>query len=954
MTSATRHRYLSAEPGSGAPDAAAAPPRIARWLIGANLVAALLIAALTTTSLVYSRRGQLERSAASAANSSVALRLSIEGEIKQVDLLLRSAILAIEHDRRAGRDDPAVLQRLVQSSRSLLPALQALRATDAHGMLHYGDGVDPARPISLADRDYFRQARDKAEQVLVVSEPLLSPITGQWVVAFARRLTAADGSFAGIVYATVATERFREILASTDLGRQGVAMLRSGSMHLVAIAPATTGHDGIGTNRVSAEMHELLRRHPAGGTFTATTALDGVQRITAISPVGAYPFYVVAGHSVEAALAVWRDQLRIVLTLAAGTVLVLGASSWFLALAWQRESHDAAARLRDAQRHKAWLRTANDGIHVVDRQGRLIEFSDAFAAMLGYERQQMSGMTVAQWEVAPAEQAAQWCLTTQGDHRFKTQHRRADGAVIDVEISSTTARVDGEELIFCASRDITERRRLEDEVRHNLELARQSEQRVLEIADNVPAAIAYVDRNERMQFVNAVLANWLGRTREELKGCPIGELLSPERYRQRKIVYPAIWRGETVRISERIPSLRGNTRNIETVLVPKRGGDGRVVGFYSLSQDFTERAKMESTVERQARNLAAMTSISDDIMVVMNEQGEILLANRAFEAAWELPAGGAVGRTVSGLYGEAFFHKVFRPMLQRALDGQLVKVRAAHTLPGRPTRVFDAQYHPVYNNRGMIDAVVFTAHDVDDLVHSRNELAHTVEQLQRSNELLEQFVRVTSHDMREPLNTIAQFVSLIEAAGPLPPPTDRYFAFVRRGATRMRALLDDLLRFVRLEAAAIDPDEVHQLDDVLHEVLGQLQAQITNSHGSVHCEPLPPARGRRSLLVLLFQNLVSNALKFTEPGVPPKVTVSARLEHGRVLVTVADQGIGIAPEHIPTLFEPFRRLHRRQVYEGTGLGLATCKRIVMVLNGSIDIESAPGEGTRVTVSLPAA
>lgn len=953
MTSATRHRYLSAEPGSGAPGEVAAPSRIARWLIGANLLAALLIASLTTTSLLYSRRGQLERTAASATNSAEALRQSIEGEIKQVDLLLRSALLAIDHDRRVGRDDPEVLRRLVQSSRSLLPALQALRATDAQGLLRYGDGVDPARPIDLKDRDYFRQARDNPTQGLVVSEPLVSQVSGEWVVVFARRLTAADGSFAGIVYGTVATERFQQILASTDLGRGGAAMLRSRSMRLVAAAPAAVP-GSTGSDRVSSELRELLLRRPAGGAFTATTALDGVNRIAAVTPVGAYPFYVVAGHSVDAALAAWRDQLRIVLTLAAGTILALGASSWFLALAWQRESHNAAARLRDAERHKAWLRTASDGIHVVDRQGRLIEFSDAFAAMLGYERHQMEGMSVSDWEVAPAERAAQWCRTTQGDHRFKTRHRRADGSVIDVEVSSTITRVDGEELIFCASRDITERSRLEDEVQHTLELSRQSEQRVLEIADNVPAAIAYVDRAERMQFVNAVLARWLGRPREELLGCPIGELLSPERYRQRKIVYPAVWRGDTVRIAERIPSLSGNTRNIETVLVPKRGDDGQVVGFYSLSQDITERARMESTLERQARNLAAMTSTSEDIMMVLDEHGEILLANRAFEAAWELPPGGAVGRSVSGLYGEGFFHQVIRPKLQRALDGQLVKLRAAHTLPGRPTRVFDAQYHPVYNDRGMIDAVVFTAHDVDDLVHSRNELAHTVEQLQRSNELLEQFVRVTSHDMREPLNTIAQFVGLIEAAGPLPPPTDRYFAFVRRGATRMRALLDDLLRFVRLEAAAIDPDEVHQLDDVLHEVLGQLQAQITNSHGSVHCDPLPPARGRRSLLVLLFQNLVSNALKFTRPGVPPQVRVSARLDQGRVLVKVADQGIGIAPEHIPTLFEPFRRLHRRQVYEGTGLGLATCKRIVMVLHGSIEIESTPGEGTRVTVSLPAA
>lgn len=937
-------------PGKSGPDSAA-PAWLVRGFVAANLLALALVATLTTVSLTNSLHAQFERASASATNTAQSLRQSFESEFDQIDLLLRAAALGLESERGAGSRDPAALQKVMQGSRALLPHVEALRAADAQGRVHVGDGPASPQPLDVSDREYFQSARAN-QWGLIVSEPIKSYSSGGWVVVFARRLDNIDGSFGGIVYATVSIDRFQEILSGMKFGVQSDLSLRTSNLRLVASNPMTS-RDEIGVDRVSAELRTMTARQPKDGIYTAVSALDGVERRSAYASVGPYPFVVIAGLSLDEMTEPWRKELWSMIGLAAITLLTLAGSSWLLVRAWQRDTGHAAQRLREAKRHTAWLRTASDGIHVVDRKGRLVEFSDSFAAMLGYERSGMVGMDVTQWETCLPEKALMWCSTTEGDQRFKTRHRRADGSEIDVEVSSTTTLLDGEELIFCASRDITERRRLEADTRKALESARRSEQRVLEIANNVPAGIAYVDRDERMQFVNAVLARWMGLKPDELVGKQIREIISPERYAQRKIAYEAVWRGETVRLPERIPSRRGTIRHTETVLVPKRDDAGEVVGFYSLSQDFTVRLKLESTLERQARNLAAMTSISDDIMVVLDESGEILLANRAFEEVWQLPPGAAVGRTVSTLYGDSFFQDVIRPKLYHALDGQPVKVRTAHALPGRPTRVFDASYHPVYNNQGLIDAVVFTAHDVDDLVHSRDELAHTVEQLQRSNESLEQFVRVTSHDMREPLNSIAQFVRLIEESSALTPPLDQYFAFVRRGAGRMRTMLDDLLRFVRLEAAAIDPDDLHQLDAVMHEVQSQLHAQITASHGQVTVEPMPLVKGRRSLLVLLFQNLVSNALKFTQPGVPPQVHVSAQREKGRLLVTVADQGIGIAPEDIPTLFEPFRRLHRRQVYEGTGLGLATCKRIAMVLDGSIEIVSTPGQGTRVTVNLPA-
>ncbi|MBX3622687.1 MAG: PAS domain-containing protein [Rhizobacter sp.] len=825
MTSAASP--TSAGPPSEAPPprsaALPAPPRFVRALVWGNALAWLLIAALAAASLWHSRAGHLERAAVAAHNAAQALQQSVAAEIDQVDLLLRAVILGIEREGVAGTDEPAALQKVIETRRVLLPQIQVLYATDAQGIVRYGDALDAAQPVDVRQRDYFIRARDDPAAGLVVSQPVVGQVSKRRVVVFARRINAPDGGFAGVVFISISTQRFGELLARVNLGREGSAALRASNHELVARASPQPAPDDTGRTRISAQLQDLLLAQPGGGAFVATSTSDGVHRSSAFLPVARYPFFVVAGLGTREFLAPWHAELRIVVALAASIMLVLGLSSWLLARAWQRESRGAVEREQQARRSQALLRTASDGIHVLDREGRLVECSDAFAHMLGYPREALQGMPAWQWEATvPTAHVQAWCRDTQGEERFRTRHRRADGTLIDVEVTSTIVHVEGTDLIYCASRDLT------------------------------------------------------------------------------------------------------------------------------------ERVRLERRLERQTRNLAAMTAISDDFTVVLSETGEILVANRAFEDYWKLAPGGAFGHTIVSLYGQSFFDDVILPKLRRALAGETVRLRTVHELEGRGPRTYDATYQPVRNAQGVIDAVVFTSHDIDDLVKSRDLLSHTVDELQRSNESLEQFVRVTSHDLREPLNTIAQFVGLIEEAGPLPEPLGRYFGFVRRGTQRMRTMLDDLLRFVRLEGVDVGPLDPQDLDTIVREVLASLATQIEASGARVRCAPLPAVRGHHGLLVLLFQNLLSNAVKFTPPGVPPQVSITARHDGEVVTVWVEDRGIGIAAADIDRLFEPFRRLHRRQAYEGTGLGLATCKRIMMALGGQIDIQSEPGAWTRVQVTLPTA
>lgn len=241
-----------------------------------------------------------------------------------------------------------------------------------------------------------------------------------------------------------------------------------------------------------------------------------------------------------------------------------------------------------------------------------------------------------------------------------------------------------------------------------------------------------------------------------------------------------------------------------------------------------------------------------------------------------------------------------------------------------------------------------------DLQQSHRELLSTADELRVANESLLQFVRIASHDLREPLNTIVQFVGLVEEDhGPVLPEEARHFLrLASRAGARMRTLLDDVVRYARLQNAEGDPPVAVPLDRTLAELRDALAARLAATGARLELSPLPMVMGHASLLSLLFQNLLSNALKFVPPGRVPHVRIDAGLQGDWVQVRVADNGIGIDPGHIDRLFQPFQRLHLRSEFEGSGLGLSISRQIAEAHGGSIEVDSVPGEGSVFTVRLP--
>lgn len=237
---------------------------------------------------------------------------------------------------------------------------------------------------------------------------------------------------------------------------------------------------------------------------------------------------------------------------------------------------------------------------------------------------------------------------------------------------------------------------------------------------------------------------------------------------------------------------------------------------------------------------------------------------------------------------------------------------------------------------------------------AQEQLASKVEELARSNCDLEQFAYVASHDLQEPLRMVAAYTQLLAERyqGKLDSAADRYISYAVEGASRMQALLEDLLAFSRIGRSGASPVPT-SVDSAIEEVLKNLDLNLKQHGVTVTCNPMPTILADRFQVVQLFQNLIGNAVKFRAER-NPCVTISAEKKGQEWLFSVFDNGIGIAPDHRDLIFKIFQRLHTRVEYPGNGVGLAICKKIVEQHGGRIWVESELGHGANFRFTFPAA
>jgi signal transduction histidine kinase len=235
---------------------------------------------------------------------------------------------------------------------------------------------------------------------------------------------------------------------------------------------------------------------------------------------------------------------------------------------------------------------------------------------------------------------------------------------------------------------------------------------------------------------------------------------------------------------------------------------------------------------------------------------------------------------------------------------------------------------------------------------ARAELEHTNADLMRSNRDLEQFAYIASHDLQEPLRAVAGFTTLLEQRyqGKLDEKADSYIRFIVDGVSRMQALINGLLEYSRVHTRGNVPAPV-PAERALQEAQTNLRTALEQAGATVTAAPLPTVRADATQLAHVFQNLIENSIKFRSDR-PLQIEVGARRREGDWLFWVRDNGIGLEPQYADRIFLIFQRLHTRDKYPGTGIGLAICKRIIERHGGKIWVESQPGAGATFYFTLP--
>jgi PAS domain S-box-containing protein len=359
--------------------------------------------------------------------------------------------------------------------------------------------------------------------------------------------------------------------------------------------------------------------------------------------------------------------------------------------------------------------------------------------------------------------------------------------------------------------------------------------------------------------------------------------------------------------------------------------------------------------ERSKAYLAAMVESSNDAIISKNLDGIITSWNAGAERIFGYTAAEIVDQPSTTLIPADRIAEE-ATILARLRRGE--RIEPFETLrrhkDGRQIDV-SITVSPIKDGAGMIIGASKIARDITALKTAQQDLLQRSEELQRSNEDLEQFAYVASHDLQEPLRAVAGCVQLLSKRyrGQIDARADEFITHAVDGAERMQTLINDLLQYSRVGTRGNEFRPV-ELARALQAALKNLENSIAESQAVITHDSLPVISADLTQMTLLFQNLIGNALKFRKPDVQPCIHVASERRGSEWVISVRDNGIGMSSEYFDRVFGVFQRLHTRAEYPGTGIGLALCKRIVERHGGKIWITSEPGAGSTFFCSFQAA
>lgn len=423
----------------------------------------MFMISLLAYTLDTSREREEAQAKASVENLTSLLEESVSSSSQEIDLSLYTLKTYIEKELSNKKQiNNREINLFIQKQKDWIGSVTRIHITDEKGQVQFAAHDMGGQTSNYANYSFFKEAQQKSTDQLFVTKLIRDPNGQGWVNLLARRYNQADGTFAGMIVTALPASYFNHLIAELDVGPKGVVVVQDLDMRVIARNPMLKTPNGqVGFVGGPSELSQLVRSGAHGTIYTRQTT-DHIPRIGHVHKISSMPVFVVVAFAEEDYLAQWYEDVIKAVLLVLLFIAVTTIAGWLI---WQQ----IRVNMLTNRRNRMLLRNAQDGIHVVDREGRLLQGSDSFFRMIGSTPQAALGKTLCYWDngynKAELQELINRGISTPGGIRFETCYRNAQGECYPVEVSSVLVHLDDDEVFFCSARDITERKKAEENLR---------------------------------------------------------------------------------------------------------------------------------------------------------------------------------------------------------------------------------------------------------------------------------------------------------------------------------------------------------------------------------------------------------------------------------------------------------------------------------------------------------
>jgi PAS domain S-box-containing protein len=612
-----------------------------------------------------------------------------------------------------------------------------------------------------------------------------------------------------------------------------------------------------------------------------------------------------------------------------------------------------------------------EGIVILDNDDKILDVNKSFEKMFQYSLYEIKGKSLNELIVPESmlEQATQMTLfALKGEIiQQETFRKRKDGSIVDVAILAYPINLENNQIgVYGIYSDITERKETEKALRNSEErykaFVKQSTEGIwrfeflepISTKLSIDEQVKHIFRYGYIAECNNVFAQLYGYdSPDEISGVRISELIPENEQKNIELIRKCILGGYKV---DNIETYEKDKYSNDKVFLNNLVGiieNGVLIRIWGSKRDITEAKHAQEELSRTQFRLATLLKNLKDVVLYESEGENDFVSENVLDM---------LGYSTDVIKNKDFIKSNIHPAdlkiaeektsqwVNEGSNGVLNLEYRVRKADGSYIWVEDHMIRVRNNGSSHIAGVLI---NITEHKTTEAKLKELADQLSESNKELEQFAYVASHDLQEPLRMVASYIQLLQRRykGKLSSEADDFINFAVDGVVRMKTLINDLLAYSRVNTKEAPIEDV-DCNIVLEHCLKNLSSSIRENNAVINYSNLPTVKANYMYLNQLFQNLISNAIKFKKPDTTPVVNISANHTGNEWLFKIEDNGIGIEKEFTDKIFVIFQRLHNHSEYPGTGIGLAICKKIIDKLGGHIWVESEVGKGTTFNFTIP--